>query len=692
MTKKNIYFFELEDVLTNQAKLPYRTGLIWSYCLEHKNIKDNFKLDGWYWYRDEKNTIENIFKQIKNPSLAAFSCFVWNWNWNMQMAEMIKKKWPDCVILIGGWQPPMADRSSGFFKKHPFIDIISHGEGEVTVKEVLQEINKDSKDRDWGKVKGCSMPVRMLNNKQNISFRSINHGLKIEDVKKIEKPDLLDTYTTDPRPRIDHLALMPSPYLNGLFDEIIKDCEYDLEATIETTRGCPFGCTFCEIGTKYYQKIKTPSIEKVFREIDWLSKNKIIFVYNADSNFGMLPNHIDIARYLIDKKKQTGYPQKHRVDWAKIHGDRVIELAKMFYNAGMDKGITIALQSMNPNTLEAVKRKNMDDGKLSEFLKKYNEADLPSYMELILGLPEESLDTFIDGVCKIMELGQHNYIGIYPLTALPNTPFGDPKYIKQYKLKIIDTFPAFSHVDVSEQNNFEREKMVVSNRLMNIEEYKETTLWRWLFMFSHYLGYTQYIARFLNITQGLSFKDFYKDFMEFCKNPKNKFFNKELLETKESIDKVIECKGPWGRVVSDVRENFAWDFEEATAINIVRNHNKYLDELKIFVSKYFENRKILEELIKYQDITIVNPTRTYPLKEKFSYNFNEVINLSAKLKNTQNSLVIEAKNYNQDIFEWGKETLWWGRRVAANKAKITKSENIDITKIQDSIPNIFDKR
>ena len=38
--KKNIYFFEIEDVLTNQAKLPYRTGLIWSYCLEHKKIKD----------------------------------------------------------------------------------------------------------------------------------------------------------------------------------------------------------------------------------------------------------------------------------------------------------------------------------------------------------------------------------------------------------------------------------------------------------------------------------------------------------------------------------------------------------------------------------------------------------------------------------------------------------------------------
>ena len=68
------------------------------------------------------------------------------------------------------------------------------------------------------------------------------------------------------------------------------------------------------------------------------------------------------------------------------------------------------------------------------------------------------------------------------------------------------------------------------------------------------------------------------------------------------------------------------------------------------------------------------------------------IEYALKLKNKENSLVIEAKNYKEDIFEWGKETLWWGRRVAANKAKITKSENIDITKIQDSIPNIFDKR
>ena len=70
-------------------------------------------------------------------------------------------------------------------KKHHFIDIISHGEGEVTVKEVLQEINKDSKDRDWGKVKGCSMPVRMLKHKKNISF---NYNYK-DSIIKINSPE-----------------------------------------------------------------------------------------------------------------------------------------------------------------------------------------------------------------------------------------------------------------------------------------------------------------------------------------------------------------------------------------------------------------------------------------------------------------------------------------------------------------------
>ena len=143
----------------------------------------------------------------------------------------------------------------------------------------------------------------------------------------------------------------------------------------------------------------------------------------------------------------------------------------MFYDANMDKGITIALQSMNPETLKAVKRRNVDDGKLGKFLKMYNDWDLPSYVELILGLPEETYDSFVDGVSQVMELDQHNYIGIYPLTAFPNTPFGDPEYIKKYELEIIDTYTAFMHYDISEQNDFESVVTIDNLKRNNISDY-----------------------------------------------------------------------------------------------------------------------------------------------------------------------------------------------------------------------------
>ena len=63
MSKKNIYLFEISDVLANQAKLPYSTGLIWSYCIQEKKISENYNLDNWFWYKDDENTVDTIFNK-----------------------------------------------------------------------------------------------------------------------------------------------------------------------------------------------------------------------------------------------------------------------------------------------------------------------------------------------------------------------------------------------------------------------------------------------------------------------------------------------------------------------------------------------------------------------------------------------------------------------------------------------------
>ena len=134
--KKNIYLFEINDVIANQMKLPYSTGLIWSFCLEDKDIKENYQLDKWFYYRDDDRNLDTMFEEIKDPSIVGFNCFVWNWEFNKKMAKKIKEKYPDSIIVFGGWQQPTADRSQDFFKEEPYVDILVHGEGEVTFREI----------------------------------------------------------------------------------------------------------------------------------------------------------------------------------------------------------------------------------------------------------------------------------------------------------------------------------------------------------------------------------------------------------------------------------------------------------------------------------------------------------------------------------------------------------------------------
>lgn len=673
--KKNVYLFEINDILANQVKLPYSVGLIWSYCSTIENISNNYNLADIFWWR---TTTDEILDKIKQPSVIGFSCFVWNWNNNVEIAKKIKERWPNCLIVFGGWQVPMSDRIQGFFERYPFVDVAVHGEGEISFAEILEENLKDYPE--WEKIKGCSVPYRMVTNKKEKN-RIIESGLFIKDEFDNPGYHLNDTYTTPPRPRIKNLSSMPSPYLDGLFDRLIENCEYELEATFETTRGCPYSCTYCEIGTKYYQKIKTHKLDKIFSEIDWMAKNKVVFVYNADSNFGMMKEHLDITKYLVHKKETEGYPQKHRCDWSKNQADKVIELAKIFWEAEMDKGITIAIQSTNPDTLNAVKRKNVDGGKLKEFIAMYEGSGLPSYVELILGLPEETKESFIDGICQVIELGQHNYIGIYPLTALPNTPFGDPKYIEEYGLEIIDTYPAFSHVDISDINDFEREHMVVSSKTMTKDDYKDCTVFRWMFMFGHYLGTLQFISRFIKNAYGVGFKEFYINFMKFMISCGGMgFLGEQYTQTEKALSDVLRAKSPWGRVVPKIRENFAWDFEEATVLDVMKNKQIFYSEIKHYiVLNYNIPDDIIDELIDYQKMAILDPDVSYPQYREYSYNIHDVIHKNCKLQKKHNRLEFVGKNYHGDFFEYGKETLWWGRRVAAYKNKITtidvKNEN-----------------
>ena len=80
-------------------------------------------------------------------------------------------------------------------------------------------------------------------------------------------------------------------------------------AIIETNRGCPYGCTFCDWGSATLSRIRKFDLERVFAELEWCARNGSTRIGLADANFGIFERDVDIAEKIAELKAQYGYPK-----------------------------------------------------------------------------------------------------------------------------------------------------------------------------------------------------------------------------------------------------------------------------------------------------------------------------------------------------------------------------------------------
>ena len=641
---KKLYLIEISDVYANQIRLPYSTGVVWSYCTKDKNITDNYELSDWFYYRQNPNL---IIDAIKNPDVIGFSCWVWNWQITNHVAKKIKEKYPNCLIVFGGEMVPRNHKEmlDKFYKEKPYVDVIVHGEGELTFKDILLENLKENKD--FTKVKGCS--VKLENNK---------------------------TFTTETRERIADINSMPSPYLDGTFDDIVKsNTDYKFEAVVESVRGCPYRCTFCEIGDLYFQKIKSQELDKIYEELDWLGKNKVEFFYDANPNFGLLfKRDLDLSQHLVGVNSKYGYPKKGMFVWAKGKPTQVLPIAEVLKSGELNKGVTVAVQTLNKESLLAIKRSNITEKNLQESLNLYEDKNVPTYLDFVMGLPKETLDTFKQGVTDLMEFGSHNYMAIYVLTALPNTPFRDPEYIDEYGIKLVETKRPFYHNSFMKDQTPETETIVVGTDTMTYEDGEMAYMYRWLFTFGHFLGHTQFISRFLRNHYQITYYEFYEKLMNYSIRNKKTLLGTEFIETYDAMIRSVEGFDYWGRVVPKVSD-VTWDSDEATALTIMDNLEEFYDEIKDFLhdslSEYIERDEdgveIIEDVIEYQKVRLFKFNTEYPRKVTLNYNVYEVAEKGEVLKNTTHDLVAIDEKVT-DRFDYATR-IWWGRREGSYKVK-----------------------
>lgn len=434
--------------------LPYSVGCIWAYAVQHQHIADNFRLADIVFRRE--HPVE-ILERMHDPSICGFSCYTWNINYNLHLAHLIRQRWPNCVLVFGG--PQVNQR----LLKLPCVDTVIMGEGEQSFLSVL--------------------------------------GLVLER-KTIP--------TVWNQQRIDRLAL-PSPYSADIFEPLLAQHPQAVwSATLETNRGCPFSCTFCDWGSLTYSKIKKFDTERVKQDIDWITTHPVSYLFCADANFGVFAERdLDLARYIVDARDQNGsILDTVSLQYAKNSNDTVFEIAKAMRD--LHRGITVSLQSLNPDTLTAIKRRNLEVNKISEMMALSRTHNVSTYSEMILGLPLETKQSWCTGLTDLLEMGQHNNIDVWFCQLLENSELASAESRQRYGLGSVVAKDYFALGTAKDYNEVcETVELINQTNTMSTHDMVESYLYAWMIVQFHIGGYSNVYAQWARHVRGIAYKDFY---------------------------------------------------------------------------------------------------------------------------------------------------------------------------------------
>lgn len=380
-----------------------------------------------------------------------YSDYVWNYEQNMRASERIKSLRPDVINVHGGANIPGYPKScEEFLRANRHVDYVVKGEGETALVDLLDAL--------------------------------ASNEAKKRPVSSISTLDDDDTFLHHPaRDRTRDIDTFPSPYLSGTFDAL--EPHTWVSGTIETNRGCPYGCTFCDWGAATLQKIRTFDLERVRSEIQFLATHGVKGLWIADANFGILPRDVEVARIVADSKKKYGFPQRLTVQYAKNTHQHLVDIIQIFLDANLVSTGIISLQTRDDTTLSIVRRKNIRTREYDKLRNEFLRRGLPLSVQLMIGLPgatlramEDDLQFYFD---TLMEIQQFRTV------MLPNSPMAEPAYRETHRIVARD------------------DGLITSTATMSEHDFHLATLVARQFFTIHHLGLIRYPLVFLQYAHGI---------------------------------------------------------------------------------------------------------------------------------------------------------------------------------------------
>lgn len=284
----------------------------------------------------------------KQPDVLCFSCYIWNLNYVENLIREIHKIFPQLPIWVGG--PEVSYDSADVLRRLPEVTGVMKGEGEATFLEVVSYY-----------VEG-RVPLQEID---GITYRA-------EQGEIVERPW---------RPILD-LSTVPFVY---------KDMKKFANKIIyyETSRGCPFSCSYCLSSVDKCLRFR--DLDLVKKELQFFLDEKVPQVKFVDRTFNCKHDHA-MAIWTYIQEHDNGITIFHFEVSADLLREEEIELISRM-RPGLIQ-LEIGVQSTNPDTIREIKR-TMRFDRVAEIVKKIGAVgNVHQHLDLIAGLPFEDYQSF----------------------------------------------------------------------------------------------------------------------------------------------------------------------------------------------------------------------------------------------------------------------------------------------------------
>jgi anaerobic magnesium-protoporphyrin IX monomethyl ester cyclase len=362
--------------MESPASLPLGVACVMAYAQADAGISAKAELLGQKFKPGLAPRAIAAALAAQKPDVAAFSCFALNLSATLEVCGLLKELLPGVKIVVGGVAIPReAARLAAFLGRYRFLDAAVFGEGEVPFAL-------------WLKMYLNELPPAAA------------AGLAVRSGKAVLVGD---------RAALPELARVPSPYLSGT----ARLEAYDRHILpLETSRGCPFSCTYCSTDAAR-SAVRFFPLKKLKQELAWLKESGYTgTVWIVDPVVNLRRDRTrEIFRLL--SKCEAAVMVNVRPEL--LNSGEIALLAKI-----PRANVAVGIQSTNKETLLNIGRVQDLDALQTGIRRLVRVKELKVILQLILGLPGDNYEKFKETLDWTLGLQVSGLI-ISNLTILENS-------------------------------------------------------------------------------------------------------------------------------------------------------------------------------------------------------------------------------------------------------------------------------